>query len=139
MLALALVLAAPSGLPDLVALIGVPGERDGLTIQRDCQAYAEFWKRKGLDARYLVQDTLRNTYESVLALRALHERMSLRPTGRLTIFVSGHGSILKMAGKGCPALSFQSVPTRLESYPWKDFFVDLDAPQGWKVLLVADT
>ena len=119
---------------DLIAVIGTPWNSDETVIQRDCSTFTEFWK-----PQVVTRGMWRSATEASLTLRALRHSMSARKSGRLAIFVSGHGTTIRLKGKVEPALSLETRKGTHEVYPWSKFFKELGIPKGWTALLVPDT
>ncbi len=127
---------AAGSLPDLVVIVGTPWPRDAEVIVRDLESFRSHWLKRGMASGDVIISTWTSEQEADAFLDRLSTRMAEKPTGRLALFVSGHGIPVQNPDKSwSPALH---LPKGDYAYPWSTVFKKLRV-QAWRVLLVPDT
>jgi len=127
---------ALGSLPDLVVIVGTPWKGDAEIISRDLETYRDYWVARGIaDSDVLVTNWTSPADASTFASK-LKGILRERKSGRLAMFVSGHGVPVQEGDKRwIPALSFEKDAF----YSWKRLFAELSIPAGWRALVVPDT
>lgn len=124
-------------LPDLVAIVGTLWKDDAEIITRDLETYRAYWVARGLSRSNVIVTTWTCPPDASAFAAKLKARMEMQKTGRLAIFVSGHGVPVQEADKTwIPALSFESGTA---AFTWKALFAEFAIPAGWRALVVPDT